>query len=151
MFLNLKKIYLSLKNSILSLAYLFELKIIKFIFKDSKIKETSKSYFKLISCYNDGSLIMRVLRDESRCDFFESKHSSPVNCILISSNNQMLISGDIDGFIKIWCLQNGLLIRSVANSYSNTNWGIKCMINLPVADEILICSKSAILKINKLL
>ena len=94
---------------------------------------------------------MRELRDESRCDFFESKHSSPVNCILISSNNQMLNSGDIEGFIKIWCLQNGLLIRSVPKSYSNTNWGIKCMINLPVADEILICSKSAILKINKLL
>ena len=94
---------------------------------------------------------MRDLRDESRYDFFECNHQSPVNYILISSNNQMLISGDIDGFIKIWSLQSGLLIRSVANSYSNKNWGIKCMINLPGSDEILICSKLAILRVLNLI
>jgi len=93
---------------------------------------------------------MRDFGDERRCDFFDGRHQSAINCMLISSDKQRLISGGIDGIIKIWCLQSGLLIKSLPNIYNDKTWSIKSMINLPNTNEILICSKLRVLRVLNL-
>ena len=69
-----------------------------------QLKQSNKGDFKLISCHTDGSIMMRDFGDEMRCDFFDDRHQSAINCMLISSDKQRLISGGTDGIIKIWCL-----------------------------------------------
>ena len=95
---------------------------------------------KLITCHKDGSLKMRFLDGESRFDFFNGKHERNVNCILISADNKKLISGGVDGFIKICDLATGVLIKSIANVDNGKKWGIKCLINSPGSNEIFFGS-----------
>ena len=53
-----------------------------------------KENLKIISCYKDGSIGVRdLMKDDSKIEFFNDKHNTDVNCILLSSNNQKLISG----------------------------------------------------------
>ena len=106
--------------------------------------ETSMSHqnFRIISCHNDGSIAMRDFQDLSQFYLFDGdQHDGSVNCILVSLDNQTLISGGRDGCIKIWSLKTGRLLKSVLNSTPNGHcWNIKCMINSCQPNEILIGS-----------
>ena len=96
---------------------------------------------KIITSYNDGSIAMRDIQNPSQFDFFDGKHDRSVNCLLITFDNQKLISGDSEGIIKIWDIKTCVLIISVFNSTSTKDiWSIKCMINSPQSNEILIGS-----------
>lgn len=110
----------------------------------SFLGEIKKEHFfqaKLISCHRDGSLIKGDLdEDEAMFQFFDGKHEADVNCILISSDNQKLISGGFDCYIKVWDLKTGLLLKSIANEKNGENWGIKCMINSARSNEIIFGS-----------
>jgi WD40 repeat protein len=53
-----------------------------------------KENLKIISCHKDGSIGVRdLMKDDSKIEFFNDKHNTDVNCILLSSDNQKLISG----------------------------------------------------------
>ncbi len=96
---------------------------------------------KIISCYEDGSIGMRDFQDSSQFTLFDGKHDGSVNCLLVTLDNQKLISGAKDGSIKIWDIKTGLLLKSILNSTPNNNcWNIKCMANSPQSNEILIGS-----------
>jgi WD40 repeat protein len=95
----------------------------------------------IISCYKDGSLVMRDLRDEFQLDFFNGKHENDVNCILISSDKQKLISGDKRGHIKVWDIGTGELLKSISNLVSGKKRSVKCLINSPhSSNEVLFGS-----------
>ena len=84
---------------------------------------------------------MRDFQDSSQFTLFDGKHDGSVNCLLVSSDNQKLISGGKEGCIKIWDIKTGLLLKSISNSTSNNDcWNIKCMANTPQSSEILIGS-----------
>ena len=68
---------------------------------------------KIITSYNDGSIAMRDIQSPTQFDFFDGKHDGGVNCTLISSDSQKLISGGSDGCIKMWDLKTGLLLKSI--------------------------------------
>jgi WD40 repeat protein len=105
-----------------------------------------KENLKIISCYKDGSIVFRdLLKEESKLEFFNDKHETDVNCILLSPDNQKLISGDKNGTIKVWDVKTGELLRTVCNVTSDgEKRGIKCMINSSTRqNEILIASKSS--------
>jgi hypothetical protein len=103
-----------------------------------------KENLKLISCYKDGSIASRdLMNEDSELQFFNDKHETDVNCILISSDNQKLISGDKKGMIKVWDVRTGDLLRTVWNDTDDGDkWSIKCMIKSSKRpNEILIASK----------
>jgi WD40 repeat protein len=102
-----------------------------------------KEGLKIISCYKDGSIGIRdLMKDDSKIEFFKDKHETDVNCILLSSNNQKLISGDKKGTIKVWDVRTGELLRTVYNATRDgIKWSIKCMIKSSKRpNEILIAS-----------
>ena len=68
---------------------------------------------KVITSYNDGSIVMRDIQSPTQFDFFDGKHDGGVNCLLITSDNQKLISGGSDGCIMMWDLKTGLLLKSI--------------------------------------
>jgi WD40 repeat protein len=70
--------------------------------------------------------------------------------MLISLDKLKLISGGIDGIIKIWCLLTDLLIKSLPNIYNERTWSIKSMINFLNSNEILICSRLRVLRVLNL-
>jgi WD40 repeat protein len=103
----------------------------------------NKEGLKIISCYKNGSIGVRdLLSDESQIEFFNESHETDVNCILLSSDNQKLISGDKKGTIKVWDVRTGELLRTVYNVTSDgEKRGIKCMIFSSIRpNEILISS-----------
>jgi hypothetical protein len=108
-----------------------------------------KENLKIISCYKDGSIASRdLLSDESQLEFFKDKHETDVNCILLSSDNQKLISGDKNGTIKVWDVRTGELLRTVCNKSDGVLWSIKSMIILPITpNEILIASSLSDIRI----
>jgi len=102
-----------------------------------------KENLKIISCYKDGSIAVRdLMNEESEIEFFNGKHDTDVNCILLSSDNQKLISGDKNGTIKVWNVRTGELLRTVFNKTKDgLKYSIKCLINSPLRpNEILIAS-----------
>jgi hypothetical protein len=101
-----------------------------------------KENLKIISCYKDGSIAVRdLMNEESKLQFFKDKHETDVNCILLSSNNQKLISADKNGTIKVWDVRTTELLRTVYNEFDGIIWSIKCMINSEKRpNEILIAS-----------
>jgi WD40 repeat protein len=111
-----------------------------------------KENLKIISCYKDGSIGVRdLLSDESKIEFFNDKHETDVNCILLSMDNQKLISGDKNGTIKLWDLRTGELLRTVCNKSDGVIWSIKCMINSSIrTNEILIASTLSDIRIFNL-
>ena len=100
-----------------------------------KQKETN-----LITCHTNGSILKRNLENESRWEFFDGKHDGAVICILISTDNQKLISGGSDGFIKIWDLKTGALLNSVSNTKTGSIWSVRCLVNSPRSNEIFFGS-----------
>jgi WD40 repeat protein len=102
-----------------------------------------KEGLKLISCYKDGSIAVRdLMKEDSQLEFFNDKHETDVNCILLSSNNQKLISGDKKGTIKVWDVRTGELLRTICPKIKDgLKFSIKCMINSSLRpNEILIAS-----------
>jgi WD40 repeat protein len=102
-----------------------------------------KEGIKIISCYIDGSIAVRdLMNDESKIEFFNGKHDTDVNCILLSSDKQKLISGDKNGIIKVWDVRTGELLRTVClKTRDELKFSIKCIINSPkIPNEILIAS-----------
>ena len=96
---------------------------------------------KIITSYNDGSIAMRDIQSPTQFDFFNGKHDEGRICLLITSDNQKLISGGSDGCIKMWDLKTGLLLKSIFNfTEIRQSWKIKCMINSLQSNEILIGS-----------
>jgi hypothetical protein len=108
-----------------------------------------KEGLKIISCYKDGSIAVRdLLNEESKIEFFNGKHDTDVNCILLSSDNQKLISGDKNGTIKVWDVRTGELLKTVCNRSDGVIWSIKCMINSSIRpNEILIASNLSTIRI----
>jgi WD40 repeat protein len=112
--------------------------------------QPNKDGLKIISCYKDGSIAFRdLMENESKIEFFNESHETDVNCILLSSDNQKLISGDKKGTIKIWDVRTGELLRTVYNvTRDGEIRGIKCMINSAKRpNEILIASKLSDIRI----
>jgi WD40 repeat protein len=109
-----------------------------------------KENLKIISCYKDGSIGVRdLMKDESQLEFFKDKHETDVNCILLSSDNQKLISGDKNAIIKVWDVRTGELLRTVYNvTKDGDKWTIKSMIKSPIRpNEILIASDLCYIRI----
>jgi WD40 repeat protein len=113
------------------------------------IHSPDKEGLKIISCYKDGSIAVRDLtNDDSKLEFFNGKHDFDVNCILLSSDNQKLISGDKSGTIKVWDVRTGELLGSICNELDGIKWSIKCMINSSIRpNEILIASTLSTIRI----
>jgi hypothetical protein len=102
-----------------------------------------KEGLQIISCYKDGSIAVRdLMNEESKLQFFKDKHETDVNCILLSSDNQKLISGDKNGTIKVWDVRTGELLRTICPTIKDgLKFSIKCMINSSLRpNEILIAS-----------
>jgi WD40 repeat protein len=108
-----------------------------------------KDGLKIILCYKDGSIASRdLMNEDSELQFFNDKHETDVNCILISSDNQKLISGDKKGSIKIWDVRTGELLRTIYNELDEIKWSIKCMIKSSKRpNEILIASSLSDIRI----
>jgi len=113
------------------------------------IHSPDKENLKIISCYKDGSMAVRDLNNnESKIEFFNCKHDFDINCILLSSDKEKLISGDKNGTIKVWDVRTGELLRTVSNESDGDKWSIKCMINSSVKpNEILIASNLCYIRI----
>jgi WD40 repeat protein len=102
-----------------------------------------KENLKIITGYKNGSIGVRdLMKDESQLEFFKDKHETDVNCILLSLDNQKLISGDKNGTIKVWVVRTGELLRTVCpKTNDGLKYSIKCMINFSKRpNEILIAS-----------
>jgi WD40 repeat protein len=98
-----------------------------------------KEGLQIISCYKDGSIGVRdLMNEESKLQFFKDKHETDVNCILLSSDNQKLISGDKNGTIKVWDVRTGELLRTVYNEFDGVIWSIKCMINSSILPNLIL-------------
>jgi WD40 repeat protein len=109
-----------------------------------------KDGLKIISCYKDGSIAVRdLMNEESKIEFFKDKHKTDVNCILLSSDNQKLISGDKNGTIKLWDVRTGELLRTIYPKINDgLKFSIKCMINSSIRpNEILIASTQCQIRI----
>jgi WD40 repeat protein len=104
------------------------------------ILESNQSFKLILSCFN-GSLLIQDLENLSNYNFFDGKHEGRIDSVLISEDKQKLISGGLDGVIKVWDLKTGTLIKSIINWRPDLiNRGIKCLLNMPHANKILVAS-----------
>ena len=82
------------------------------------------------------------MNEESKIEFFNGKHDSDVNCILLSSDKQKLVSGDKYGMIIVWDVRTGELLRTVCNRSDGVIWSIKCMINSSIRSNLILIAST---------